>query len=98
MVPNLLSQAHMALREFTDAHGNRWTVWTTIPEWRGGVPSELQDGWLTFECGQMRKRLAPIPRDWEEASIPRMWLYCSAAQTLPPSRQSGPRDAEREDR
>ena len=28
------------------------------------VPSSLQDGWLAFQSGAERRRLAPIPRDW----------------------------------
>lgn len=28
------------------------------------VPSALQDGWLAFQAGEERRRLAPIPADW----------------------------------
>jgi|SRR5690348_7944525 hypothetical protein len=28
------------------------------------VPSELQQGWLAFQSGDERRRLAPIPENW----------------------------------
>jgi hypothetical protein len=28
------------------------------------VPSALQQGWLAFQTGDERRRLAPIPRNW----------------------------------
>jgi len=28
------------------------------------VPSALQQGWLAFQCGAERRRLAPIPGNW----------------------------------
>jgi hypothetical protein len=80
----------MALREFTDASGKAWTVWSTRPDWRSGVPAELHEGWLTFESGKTRKRLAPIPRGWEDASAARLQLYCSTAEEIPAARRSGP--------
>jgi hypothetical protein len=78
----------MALREFTDAAGNLWTVWSTQPDWRSGLPTELHDGWLTFECKTTRKRLVPIPRYWEDASVERLRLYCNAAELTAGPRRS----------
>jgi hypothetical protein len=95
-VLNLLSPEVMALRVFADAQGIQWTVWATRPDWRGGVPDELKDGWLTFQSGDSRKRLAPIPRDWEEASVTRLQLYCAAADPISGPRKSGPRDVYRD--
>lgn len=28
------------------------------------VPDQLKDGWLAFQLGAQRRRLAPIPTDW----------------------------------
>ena len=92
MEPVLLTPKGMALREFNDADGRRWTVWSTVPAWRDGVPEELQAGWLTFECEGRRKRLAPIPRNWEDASVERLQLYCAAAEPFAPPRRSNPRN------
>jgi hypothetical protein len=80
----------MALREFCDSHGIFWTVWSTIPGARSSVPESLQGGWLTFESGNERRRLAPIPRDWEETSEERLRLFCGAADVLDPARKSNP--------
>ena len=84
----------MAIRDFTDGRGNSWTVWSTLPQRRSGVPVELRDGWLTFECGAIRKRLSPIPANWEDASTARLELYCGAAETLDSARRSNPRNAD----
>lgn len=33
-------------------------------EMRIRVPSALQEGWLAFQSGNERRRLAPIPENW----------------------------------
>ena len=44
-------------------------------------------GWLCFEGGGQRRRLAPIPPDWERCSCEALDLYrTDAAPTRPPSR------------
>ena len=30
------------------------------------VPERLQKGWLAFQSGRERRRLTPIPKDWDE--------------------------------
>lgn len=35
-------------------------------ELRVVVPDSLQKGWLAFQSGKDRRRLAPIPRDWQD--------------------------------
>lgn len=30
------------------------------------MPDQLKDGWLAFQLGTQRRRLAPIPTDWWE--------------------------------
>lgn len=84
----------MALREFLDAYGMLWTVWSTVPGSRTVVPDSLKNGWLTFESGDIRRRLVPIPRDWENASVEKLHLYCGAAEQLDGSRKSNPGMAE----
>jgi hypothetical protein len=80
----------MALREFIDGVGTLWTVWSTVPSSRSSVPENLREGWLTFESGNERRRLAPIPRSWEDASVERLHLFCAAAELLDPARKSLP--------
>jgi hypothetical protein len=35
-------------------------------EFRVVVPNALQQGWLAFQSGNERRRLAPIPQNWTE--------------------------------
>jgi hypothetical protein len=36
-----------------------------VHEARVVVPERLQKGWLAFQCSRERRRLAPIPPDWD---------------------------------
>ena len=47
----------------------RWTPLT----------SGLRDGWLCFDASGMRRRLTPIPADWEECSYSALEDYCRLA-------------------
>ena len=38
----------------------------SVKEARVVVPDRLQKGWLAFQSGWERRRLAPIPSDWGE--------------------------------
>ena len=87
------------IREFTDAAGVRWRVWSTIPFAVGGVADAMRLGWLTFESTGVRRRLAPIPSDWEDASDSRLCEYCTRAPAVGQTPVTGsyrivPRDAE----
>ena len=55
----------MALRSFTDQRGVDWQVWDTLPEKL--VSNTLEGGWLTFQSGDEKRRLAPIPLYWATA-------------------------------
>ena len=72
----------MPQREFTDSKGTRWLVWSTTPTQGAVLAGDMQKGWLTFESDGERRRLVPIPRDWEDAATDRMELYCRAAQAV----------------
>lgn len=37
-----------------------------VSETRVVVPDRLQKGWLAFQSGRERRRLAPIPADWQD--------------------------------
>jgi hypothetical protein len=76
----------MPLREFRDSAGVQWRVWETTPQPGAVYDERLKAGWLTFESGNTRKRLAPIPSGWEEAPADRLELLCRAAE---PARRSG---------
>jgi hypothetical protein len=58
----------MAYREITDPSGRTWRVWDTNPHEFAGhaiIAAEYVSGWLTFECIEEKRRLAPTPADWE---------------------------------
>ena len=52
----------------------------------GAVSPGLEQGWLSFVCGETKKRLAPFPRDWESVSEARLEEMCASARTAPPPR------------
>jgi hypothetical protein len=59
------------MRTITDATGVDWTVFEvrrdgqTTDQW-SYLPEEFGDGWLCFESKYSKRRLTPIPDDWEE--------------------------------
>lgn len=71
----------MTVRVFTDSNAVCWHVWATISSRPDLVSAELYDGWLTFDCGSSRRRLAPIPTNWEVATDERLELMCRAANS-----------------
>ena len=64
----------MALREFEDGAGSQWRVWETVPATTAGIREENRAGWLTFDNGRDRRRLAPIPEEWALMSDERLRL------------------------
>lgn len=72
----------MGYREFVDDAGTFWRVWDTHPvaetTLRTVSPS-FASGWLTFECSAERRRLSPIPPDWELATGNLMGHWCARA-------------------
>jgi hypothetical protein len=79
----------MALREFTDRSGSRWRVWDIRPEqMHAATRAEdyLRDvihGWLAFEpaAGGEKRRLSPIPPEWERASESELQSMLDRADT-----------------
>jgi hypothetical protein len=61
-------------------------VWETRPT-SDNVRPELRGGWLTFEQGDARRRLAPIPDGWADLPDPELRRLCSAAQQERPRRE-----------
>jgi hypothetical protein len=78
------------LREFKDTNGVEWLVWDVYPsggtgEQRISDPGaafphrELADGWLCFESGAEKRRVAPIPNGWEQFSPTQLEQLCASA-------------------
>lgn len=88
----------MALREFTDAAGRPWTVWSVHPSSdvrlrstpAATTPDEhdlLRNGWLVFETPGERRRLVPIPLDWDVVDDLALEELCTRATPVPTRRR-----------
>lgn len=78
----------MALRNFIDSHGRGWRVWNVVPDYGWDKDEDtltpgLAGGWLCFEHGDEKRRLSPIPEDWENADAETMERYLQAAAAVP---------------
>ena len=68
-----------------------------VPDRRGGttdgsrirIPQGLSRGWLAFESGQDKRRLAPIPAGWEELTDAELESLCARATQAPARRRPG---------
>ncbi|MBV9772336.1 MAG: hypothetical protein JO040_00200 [Gemmatimonadetes bacterium] len=77
----------MALRTFVDADGVEWTAWETIPQTRLSqdgraalaVSEGFEQGWLSFECVECKRRLAPIPEGWATCPEPELLQFLLVA-------------------
>lgn len=77
-----MSEVGVGYREFVDDAGTFWRVWDTHPiaaSTLRTVSPNYAGGWLTFESPEERRRLAPIPPEWEFASRELMGHWCARA-------------------
>jgi hypothetical protein len=77
----------MSLRNFTDSQGTAWRVWNVIPQYAAVRDEDvmtpgLQGGWLCFDSGNEKRRLSPIPEDWESAGRDALEAYCRRAAAV----------------
>jgi hypothetical protein len=87
------------LREFVDPKGVRWKVWDVWPSERlssGSVtpistfPSMgLSEGWLCFESAGEKRRLSPIPPEWEICDEAALCGFCDCAGFITPTPRDG---------
>lgn len=54
---------------------------------RIALPPRLASGWLAFECGAERRRVAPIPEGWTELDEHGLRELWRRADVLPPRRK-----------
>jgi hypothetical protein len=74
-------------RRVTDDHQNVWDIWEVNVSGstrRIVVPDEMQSGWLAFQCGDDRRRLAPPPAAWGEMSDTALLQLMSQAMPIRP--------------
>lgn len=60
----------LLMRTITDAAGVEWTVFEVRREGQAKdqwsyLPEGFGDGWLCFESKFSKRRLTPVPPDWE---------------------------------
>jgi hypothetical protein len=77
------------LREFTDDDGTTWRVWDVNPSLHDRLSPTAQkislrvpSGWLCFECERERRRLHPIPEQWETIDTAILKRMCAAAEPV----------------
>jgi hypothetical protein len=82
----------MSYREFVSEDGRHWRAWNTFPaDTRPrGVASAMVDGWLTFEHGSERLRIAPPPSGWEVASDDQLRRWLREARPIVRSSRDSP--------
>jgi hypothetical protein len=54
---------------------------------RIALPPRLAGGWIAFECGDERRRVAPIPQGWSELDEDALRALWRDAEALPPRRR-----------
>lgn len=89
-------------RSFADSAG---TIWEVLEVHRssskpGAVSTGLEQGWLSFTSATAKRRLAPIPAEWESSPDPELERLCSAARVVPltaPTFDPGIRDRRRKE-
>jgi hypothetical protein len=94
----------VAGRSFEDSAGTTWEVFQVrrASEASRGVSPGLENGWLAFVSAEGKRRLAPFPASWEDASPEELERLCTTARIANPShfnarealRFMGPRHAE----
>ncbi|MEX2154249.1 MAG: hypothetical protein WD825_12995 [Gemmatimonadaceae bacterium] len=95
--PSALVDVLTAKRVFEDVHGREWRVFAVHPSSatveRAALPESYIRGWLSFESGDEKRRIAPIPEGWEHLSIEDLRTLCQRAQRAqraPKKRTSNP--------
>jgi hypothetical protein len=68
-----------------------WDVWDVRPQARlGTVGKGMENGWLCFQSGTRRRRLTPIPDNWDELDERRLHeLFMRAKEVRQVLNESG---------
>jgi hypothetical protein len=81
------AQSAVTHRLFDDVRGVRWDVWAVYPEVRASqlsaLPGTFQTGWLVFESTGEKRRLSPIPSDWQSLPADELERLCERADIAP---------------
>ena len=77
------------MRELIDRNGTRWDLFEVSTETltmgrQDFLPPAFQTGWLVFDCGGERRRLAPFPAEWASFSSAALCALLDAATRVEP--------------
>jgi hypothetical protein len=82
-------------RLFDDSRGVRWDVWPVYPEPRAAqlsaLPGTFQSGWLVFESVGEKRRLSPIPSNWQSLPPRELERLCERAEIASRRTRGAPR-------
>ncbi len=85
----------MASRTFTDRSGVLWTVWDVVPGTHSpqpahlaALPEEMAGGWLCFESASEKRRMFPVPPEWERLADDKLEILLRAGIPVAPRRSS----------
>lgn len=75
----------MSMRSFQDAAGTQWQVFEVhrTSDSSVAVSAGHEGGWLAFVSGERKRRLAPFPPGWNEASVVELASLCAMATSAP---------------
>lgn len=82
------------MREFIDQDGAHWVAYSVITDPNEGasrryLPNAYQQGWLVFESGDRKLRLAPVPVGWHEQSDDQLRALLAEARPTTPTLPTG---------
>jgi hypothetical protein len=83
------------MRHFRDKAGVEWQVFLTA---RGSdavsrehfLPEAYREGWLVFESAEEKRRLAPVPANWESLPNEQLAALCAKASPQLPRTRGAP--------
>lgn len=91
-----------AHRVVVDPRGVHWDVFAVLPEARVSVHSKLRgtfsQGWLCFDSGTEKRRLSPIPKDWEALEDAQLADLATRAEAASSRRSRPSNDSGADDR
>ena len=84
----------LVIRTFREPGGLEWKVWEVRPSpvrrfatgTKTTLTSESPSGWLAFESVRERRRLTPVPSDWNTLTDAELGWLCSRAVVAGKSR------------
>jgi len=77
------------MRQIRDAAGVEWMVYEVNPsagEWRSveSLPEGYRSGWLCFESSSEKRRLTPLPSNWQELTLEQLGTLLLSASLVRP--------------